>query len=154
MVENAFKLCLNLNLFFFSLKVEYSYVTPSATCMSCKYHLISITHAICKEPWAKSMKDQSLVAFINQDERRNGKTVMDERGKEGRTKNRLEREVQLSGEENRAILKQKLTTSLHLLNFKKESQQLIHSSSLAFLRRDVETRRHCSKLAKRRRRKK
>jgi len=65
-----------------------------------------------------------------------------------------QREVQLSGEENRAILKQKLTTSLHLLNFKKESQQLIHSSSLAFLRRDVETRRHCSKLAKRRRRKK
>jgi len=28
-----------------------------------------------------------------------------------------QREVQLSGEENRAILKQKLTTSLHLLNF-------------------------------------
>ena len=77
---------------------------------------------------------------------------MEERGKEGGRKKILEREVQLSGEEYRAILRQKPTTSLHLLNFKKESQRLIHNSSLAFSRRDVETIRHCIKLAKRRRR--
>ena len=122
-------------------------IAESATSM--QISLISITHAIYEKSREQSVFRTSVLWHLSIDKRQKG---MGRRKWRRGEKKAEQREVHLSGEEYRAILRQKPTTSLHLLNFKKESQQLIHNSSLAFSRRDVETIRHCIKLAKRRRR--